>query len=307
MILVLIMGILLIGCTEKKTPEIQDYKIELNSYELEKGKLNLEISSEKELQKTRIEIIDAEKKVNCFDYIDLKKGKNDVSIDCQKIKTEILLEITPSDGKTKDFKLKIKIQLKDKITLKKGFKYEFKFSSPETKETTTKQELFIMDENKQFQKAILHSIVKGQESFDMLLINKEKNEIYSSGLKKNCVDAFNSRLEKKFEGDESSVLFAFVFLYYQNNNDFNLQEFMEKKHYFDEKEEIEFELTEKQIFNEREVFAVKLTVEEKPLGTFYAQTESPYIIIYYKDPFTMFEFIEEAQEEFDREEYSCSD
>ena len=315
---VLLMALLAFsGCTENKKETMQDYSIELifSDFNFEKQELNFGVFSEKELLKTRIEVIGKEK-LQCFDYIDLIKGKNSFQIKCQIDEKNLEVKITPSKGKTKLFG--IEIQTKEKITLKKGFRYLFKqrFESKDYNLNIT-YNFFVLDENTEFTKIMAYSTVdytvKGnysekENTFNLLLIDKDLFEVYSSKPKENCYEAYEAVLERRFEDKEFDLLLPLMFMYLQNNKSFNLKEFLEKKFYSDENSEgliLEINPTKK-LVNGREALKIKVTSKKYgEHGYFYLQTEAPFITVYYKRLMEEFEFKEETKEEFDKKKYSC--
>lgn len=299
-IFLLIILIAFYGCIKQETPQTKEYKIELNSFsfDFDNKQINLKVYSDKETD-SLIEIFDQQKELLCFDYFELKKQENDILINCPKISKNLLIEITPSDAGKKRFN--IEIELKEKITLKKGFKYFFK--SKYTENNISKDHnIFITDENKNFIKGIAYSFYGKKEWFSVFLIDKNNLQVYSSNSKNNCFDAYSADLEKNNDGDESMLLFPFIFYYYQNNNEFKLNEFIVKKQYYDKELETEYILNKKIILNGREVYEITST----PMNAnYYVQTENPFIVIYYKSFYSKFEFKEEIKEEFNWEKYNC--
>lgn len=292
---VILLAMLFSGCAEEKAERLKDYKIELNSYSVDfESGIKLEVFSEKGLEKTRFEIVDERKKIKCFDYFDLKKGKNDVFIDCVNFDKKLLLEITPSDGKTKEFEIKVKP--KERITLRKGFKYYFAYESVDYK-VNMDYEVFVLDENQEFFKVMINTLENKRSKFNLLLIDKNSFEVYSSMPKDTCFEAYKSALKKRFEAQEIDLVFPFVFFYYQNNRDFRLNEFFAEKSYFNEKLKLEVKLGEKALIKGIEAYEAKHILNNKQIGTYYIQSESPYILIYYKSDNIVFEFKGETEEE----------
>jgi len=304
-IAVLVLLIFFLGCAEKETKEMKDYKIELNAYEFdfEKQKIQLEVYSEKELEKTRFEILGEEKNLKCIDYFYLKKGKNDINFNCPQIEKKVFLEITPSDGTTKEFE--IEISGTKKISFKEGFRYNFVYKTPGW---NVDYDVFVLDENKEYTKAVVYSSVSDKPvRFSLILIDKSSDEIYSSGAKNSCFEAYQSTLEKRVEEQESLLLIAFTFLYYQNDEEFNLEEFLREKSFVtqDLNTLIELKIVEKTTYNWVEVYKIQQLVNGEIKETFYMQAEKPHILIFFADYPSTFEFKKETKEEFDEKKYSC--
>jgi outer membrane lipopolysaccharide assembly protein LptE/RlpB len=303
--LILIIAVLS-GCIKEKTEKMESIEIKLNSFsvDFENDRINFEIYSEKELQKTRLEIVDETKEIKCLDYVDLKKGKNNVSVYCKKTKKKLFLEVTPSKAATKEFK--IEVTPKEKIILRKGFSYKFNLKSADYN-SNIDYEIFVVDENQEFLKIVAKTIANEQDYFNLLLIDKNSFEVYSSGPKNNCSDAYKSKLEKRFNDVEFDFLLPFVFFYYQNNKEFQLKDFLAKKYYVLERDgsTTEFKLEEKLIFKGREAYEIKYVLNKQPFGVFYIQSHAPHILIYSKSKIFEFEFQEETRKEFNEKKFNC--
>jgi hypothetical protein len=315
-IAVLIAVLFLSACTEKKPKTQAQYEVSLESYDFnfEKEKIELEVYSESELQKTMFEFLNEKKKLNCFGYFDLKKGKNSLSVNCPVATTgKLFLEVTPSDGKTKEFIIEIKPR--EKISLKKGFEYDFELNGPNIK---VDQRIFITDENSGFLKGVLDSYFNTTKNslFISFMIDKNSLELYSSGIKENCAEAFKAGLKKNTleEAPEGELLdlIPFLFFYLKQNKDFEFSKFLKEKEYsmtFERTQAIlNFTVKEKKFFKGIEVYEIAYFFDGQFMAAFFVQAEQPNIVLYFKTNEINkieIEFKEEIKKDFDTQKYSC--
>ncbi len=303
----LILLVLFFGCVEDKIKNQKEYEIELKShdFDFENEKISFEVYSESELQKTRFEVLDEEKKIECLEYLNLSKGKNNISFDCPVAGQNLFLEITPSDGKIREFELELEAR---KISLKDGFKYYFEYYDPESNNTFDLN-IFIIDENKDFFKGISYFLKENIVYFDLFLLDKNSFEFYTGGVKENCKEAYNSVLQKeKDQKGEYELIFPFVLYYMQKEGEFNLSSFVVEKQYFLKTPSIESEIkiTKKEILNSIETYKAEYKISKEMAAEFYFQDKAPYIIIYYETPDgSSIRFKKEVKEEFDEKKYSC--
>ncbi len=306
-ILALILLIFFSGCT-KKTEESENQKIDLKEYsaDFEKNTIEFTVFSEKENPKVLFEIFNSEKKLKCFKYFNLKKGKNLLLINCQEITSKnLFVSVTPSKTETEEFE--IKLNPKPKLELKKGFKYTFIQKAPEYN-LVFDYEVFVIDKNEELIKVLSKTAINEKDTFDLLLIDNNYF-IYSSGLKDTCEEAFSSELTRKFNDDESNIIYPFIFFYYQNNGSFLLNEFIEKRNYekyFPKiKKTVKLTLIQETLLKGRETYEINFKVSETPAFLANIQSKDPKILLYYKTAHTEFEFKKEIKEEFDEEKYGC--
>ena len=305
LVLLIIILILFLGCTEKSINKPKQYEIKVIDANIdEENKINLEIQSKEELSKTRIEILNENQKLACFEYFELSKGNNKISIYCSGIEQKkINIKITPSDGKTIEFEKEIKAV---KLVLEKGFNYLFKLKVFETGQEVN-YDLFVLDENKEFYKIMINLSTEDLNYYNFMLIDKNSLKIQSSGTKTSCKQAIQAELKDKFDPNEFDFMLSVIFLSYQNIEGFNLKEFIEKKEFtYTKEKQVTFKLKEKKLFNLIEVFnGVYLIkgIKEKP--EFNLQAEYPFILLYYTSSEGSFKYIEKQKEEFNKENNGC--
>ncbi|MFH1663734.1 MAG: hypothetical protein ABH986_02910 [archaeon] len=314
LILVLILVLLIFsGCTEKKNQEMKEYKIEINSgeFDFESESIELEVNSEKELPKTRFEVTGKTKELKCFGYFDLKKGENKLSIKCPDTETEnIVFEITPSDGKTKKIAFEIKIALKEKISLKKGFKYQYKveYYNPYPEDHNT----FILDENADFTKGMVYAEMKKKFYFLLFLIDKNSSQFFTSGLRGNCDEAYKSVLSPKlYDQNEFVFIIPFLFNYLESDENFSFSELIMNKHsfivYFDEQNgslRSDLNLIKENTWKGWSVFEIDYHIKNK-IMKLYVQAKEPNLVLYAKNNTFSHRFQKEIKEEFDKQKYGC--
>ena len=303
-IALIIILILFLGCTEKTIKEPKEYSIKLIDATAEENKINLEIQSKEELSKTRIEILNENQKLACFEYFELSKGNNKISIYCSGIEQKkINIKITPSDGKTIEFEKEIKAV---KLVLEKGFNYLFKLKVFETGQEVN-YDLFVLDENKEFYKIMINLSTEDLNYYNFMLIDKNSLKIHSSGTKNDCNQAIQAEPEDSFNPNEFDFVMPVIMLYYQNLEGFNLKEFIEKKEFtYTKEKQITFKLKEKKLFNLIEVFKGIHSVEKaKDSPEFYLQADYPHMLLYYESLNHYFKYLGKQKEEFNKENNGC--
>lgn len=305
-IALIIMLILFLGCTNEKTiKEPKEYDIKLIDAKTEDtNKILIELESKEKLSKTRIEILNADNSLACFDYLELIKGNSKTSIYCPELKQKkINIIITPSDGKILEFEKEIKTE---KLSLEKGFNYLFELKVFETGQEI-KYNLFVLDENIDSFKAMLNFSTEGMNYYNLMEINKNSLKVYSSGTQTSCYKAFNSELKKEFNSGEFDLIMPVVFLYYQNLEGFNLNEFIEKKEFtYTQGKQVTFKLKEKRLFKLIEVIKGIHSVQgETEMPEFFLQADYPYLLLYYESPNHYFKYLKKQKEEFNKENNGC--
>jgi len=318
-LVVLILLVLFSGCAEKKEQELKDYKIEINSglLDFETESIGLEVETETMLSRARFEVFDETKELKCFDYFDLKKGKNKISVKCPETYAEkLFLEITPSDGITKKMPIEIKFDLKEDIVLKKGFKYYFQ--TKYTVSPSTDHNIFILDENKDFTKGIVYGKpANTPEYYILFLLDKNLNQIFISNIEKKCSKAYNSVITSNIpQGNVFKLLFPFFLSYLGNDENYSFDDLIKNKYtfarYTDENGEFmlaEFHLIKETIWQGREAYQIEYWFEGLRSLTLFVQAKKPNIILYgYSEKKTndySLTFKREIKEEFNEEKQDC--
>ncbi len=292
----LVVFLLAFGCIQKK-PEnkLNDYELELNSYsfDFEKKIVELNIVSQKELKKARIEVFN-EKELKCVNYFDLRKGLNEISFPCIITGMNFLLKIMPSDGKTKEFEIKIN-PLK-KIEFKKGQEYYFLYEKIDSN-FSVDYNFFVLDKNENFIEGVIAVSFPKERIFGKILIKNSK--VIKLNYSESCKNALEKGLKEKnfFDLTERDIVLPLFFLYYEGGQ-FNFDEFIETKEFMVPNKEIKFEFDKKIFFEGREAYKINLLVEKKLREIYYVQAENPHILLSFNEKLGNLNFVSERQRKF---------